>query len=137
MTLKTQLLLAALLLALGFYVGTTYGPEQQKTEIQEREVIKRDIVTVVREVKRPDGTVERSEVTTDKSKERKQVESTVLVSVKPAVPLNRLGVTAHTDNFRQADSYTLSYERRLAGPLWVGLNYNTKQVYGASLAWEF
>jgi hypothetical protein len=121
-------------LGLGYYLGTSYGA---KTEVEtvEKETVKRDIITVVKEVKRPDGTIEREETTHDRSKEKKRSETSVTVSAPP--PANRVALTALTSNFREQEAYELRYERRLAGPLWVGISANTKNVYGVSVAYEF
>jgi hypothetical protein len=134
MNWKHMLLITVITTALGYWVGATHGSKTE-TKIEEVEVIKRDVVTVVKEIIKPDGTTERQTTTVDRSKENRE-QSTAKTEIKLA-PQYRVGVTAHTSNFRELESYTISAERRLFGPAFVGLSYNTKNVYGVSLSWEF
>ncbi len=134
MTIKTQLLAVTVIAALAFYFGTTYG---SKTEMQvvEKEVIKYQVVTQIKEVVRPDGTKVTDTTIVDTGKSTKDVVTSVTVAQPPA--MNKVAVAVNTERFAEPHSYTLTYERRLIGPMWLGASYNTKQVYGLTLAWEF
>ncbi len=130
MNLKLQLVLVAIIGALAFYVGSTYG---SKTEVVEREVTKYQVVTQIKEVVKPDGTKVTDTIITDTGK---TVKDSVITIAQP-LPMNRAAVTVHSTDLREPHSYTLTYERRLMGPVWIGASYNTKQVYGLTLAIEF
>lgn len=126
--------LILLALAIGYYLGRTLDPKIE-TQIEEVEVIKRDIVTIIKEVTRTDGTKDTTTTIVDRSKERKETD----IHTTETIPAsqNKIAVAANTSQFRDIDSYTFSYERRLIGPVWLGAQYNTKQVYGLSLGLEF
>lgn len=118
----------------GYYLARALNPEAV-TQTEDHETIKHDVVTVIKEVTRPDGTKDSTTTIIDRSKEKKDIESSIIAA--PAKAQNRASVSALSSNFREVESYTFSYERRLAGPLWVGAQYNTNQNYGLSLGLEF
>lgn len=125
--------IVALIVALG--AGYYLGKQSCNTEItKETEVVNRDVVTIVKEIKRADGSSETTTTTTDKSKEKK---SEVAVLKSAPAPANRLGISALSANFRESEAYQLTYERRIAGPLWLCISATTKQTYGIGLSYEF
>lgn len=130
-----KLVTAAIFLGLGYYLGHEFNPKTI-TKTEQIETVKKDILTVVKEVTKKDGTKKTIITTTDHSTEVKDTESSI-VAIIPKDKMNRISLLPQTQNFREIDSYTLSYERRLAGPLWIGINYNTKQIYGIGLGLEF
>lgn len=137
MSAKYYLLLIVAATGLGYYGGTrSVSAETAKTEVHTNTETRKDIVKTVKTVKAPDGTTTRESVTKDNSVIDKRTAKVKTVPVSSPVK-NRLAVSANTSTFTEVQSYTLTYERRLAGPLWIGINYNTKQVYGLSLGLEF
>jgi hypothetical protein len=129
--MKYSIVAFVIALGLGYYLGTSYGA---KTEVKtvEKEIVKTDVVTRIVETERPDGSKSKETTIVDRSRETKKSSATITVSAPP--PANRVGISAL---FNEPREYELRYERRLAGPLWLGISANTKQVYGVSVAYEF
>lgn len=134
MNYKYLLIAIIIALGLGYYLGMTLNPVT-KTEIEEREVIKNNVITVIKEVTRTDGTKESTTTIVDRSKETRESETSIVA--KGAVASRRASLSAVSSGLSAIDSYTISYEQRLFGPFWLGANYNTKQVYGLSVGMEF
>lgn len=132
---KSVVVIALLTLGLGFYLGKQ-ASSVSETTTQEQDTTKKDVVTIIKEVTRPDGSKETTTTVTDHTKETENKQSSATVIV-PVVAMNKASVSVLSSSFKDVDSYTLSYERRLAGPIWVGANYNTKQIYGLSIGMEF
>lgn len=132
MNWKYLVIIVAGALGLGFWAGSEFMPRIE-TKIEERETVKKDVVTIVKEVTRPDGSKERTETIVDRSKEKKQQSSTH----QEVAPLAgyRLSVAALKSSDKEY--YALSAERRLFGPYWLGVSYNTKNELGLSVGWEF
>lgn len=128
------LIICLLMLGVGYY----YGIQNPKivTKVEEKEIIKKDIVTVVKEVVKKDGSKKTVTTITDKSKEKKETQISQKI-ILPSFKNNRVGVHASTYDFKDVHSYTFTYEKRITGPLWVGISYNTKQIYGLGLSYEF
>lgn len=89
---------------------------------QEIETIKRDVVTVVREIVRPDGTKETISTITDKSKENKSV--TLLEAQKPNWLIS---AGALYDVTERNMLYSASAQKRIAGPLSGGVQLISNQ----------
>jgi hypothetical protein len=134
MTLRGQLILTAIIAALAFYIGSTYGSKTE-TVVEQREVTKYQVVTQIKEVVKPDGTKITDTTIVDTGKSTKDTSASVTVARPP--PMNRAAITVNTEKFAEPHSYTLTYERRFIGPVWIGASYNTKQVYGLTVAIEF
>jgi len=111
-----------ILLALGYGVGRYVQPAKEITKIEqvEKEVIKKDVVTVTKEVTRPDGTKETVTTTTDNSVEQKdkQFESTVS---KPTEKQWLIGLGVNP--IKYTETYSVRVDRRVLGPLFLGGQY--------------
>jgi len=129
---KFSALLVAGALGLGFWMGSQFNVRTE-TKVEERETVKKDVVTVIKTVTRPNGVKERTKTVVDRSKEKKDIKS-VQREVVP-LPGYRLSIAAIKSSDREI--YQLSAERRLFGPYWLGISYNTVNQYGLSLGWEF
>lgn len=106
-----------------------------KLTIQEKEVIKKDIQTVIKEVVKPDGTKETTTTIVDHSKEstKKQVEQ--IVNKK-----NDWFVTAGAEarlNDLQNPVYKIEANRRILGDIFVGATVNTQGAVGVQLGFTF
>lgn len=140
---KKMIVLGVLIVAV---VGYAFGRYLQppdikiKTVIQEKEVIveRKNIVTVVKEVVRPDGTKETETRTEDKSETTGKKDSSTnnnyeSISSKPQWRVQgMIGLNAQAKN-----DYGLAVERRIIGPIFVGAYGNTQKSMGLSVSIEF
>ncbi len=121
------------LLFVGLLFGAyQYGKSQARTVVQvqeqERVVEKRDVVTVVKEVVKPDGTKETTTTTEDKS----------VVNTKKEKEI----ITQKADWFVAAGVsrdkvYTLEVNRRIIGDVFVGAYTTTNNEIGLKVGFEF
>lgn len=136
MSVNIRLALAVVLaaLALGLWAGKTYFPVT-KTEQVEKEVVRKDIVTVTKEVVRPDGTRETETTVVDKTKEQKDSRSTV--SVATSKPDWHVSASISRESLIGPNIYAVTVERRVLGPFSIGLTANTQQTIGLVVGMEF
>jgi uncharacterized protein (DUF58 family) len=120
-------------LGLGLYVGKLYFAKSESIET-EREVIKRDVVTVVKEITRPDGTKESTTTTTDHSKESKENTLKIVVADQRNWHVSVSYLRGLSD---PAPVYGLQVERKILGPVSVGLNVNSQKQIGVVIGFEF
>lgn len=133
----TRQLLVLILVALVSVATTRYlWPRvEYKSSVVEKEVIKRDVVTVIKEVVRKDGTKETVTEIIDHSRENSSRSETV---VKHAKAQYQLALVALTEPGRFADpSYGVQLQRRLLGPVWGGLAATSDKQIMLSLGLEF
>lgn len=112
-----------------------------KTEevVKEVDRVKKDVVVVEHEVKRPDGTVEIDRTTTDKSTETSKKESdtkssTVVTNAKPQWKAQAL---AGLSLDKLVPVYGAGVERRIIGPISAGVWGTTDRNLGVSVSLEF
>lgn len=117
------------ILAVGIALGYYFMPTKVTTVT--KEVIKRDIKIVERKVTRPDGTVEETKETVDKSKESN--DSTTITDTRS---LNLLQVSVSTD-FGVQPIYAVTYSRRFFGPVLLGVSASTDGTIGVVAGLEF
>ena len=123
-----KILLVAALLGITHGLAYYYGYKKPAQVITtEKQVVKRDVVTQIVEVTKPDGTKEVKTVITDKSKENKQV--SILKTDKQWL------VGAY---YRVNDpAYGLQASRRILGPLFVIIGADTDRNLTIGLNYEF
>lgn len=121
------------LLAAGYVTGRYFQPARIETKTVEKEVIKKDIRTVIKEVK-SDGTQTTTEIVDNseswntsveqfKAMQKPQWKAQVLVGVK---------------DFKLSDPiYGVGVERRVLGPFSAGVYGKTNNEYGLTLSMEF
>lgn len=133
--MKAIAITALIALLLGAGIGSQLFPKIKTETVEtEKEVIKRDVVTVVKEVVRADGTKEIITTTTDKTKEKKDstVTSKVLASNYHA------SISVITDNIQLTDlKYQLQVEKRIIGDVFLGAVINSKKEAGLTVGLEF
>lgn len=101
-------LILAIILLVTHYSSYWYG-SQKPAQIINTETVRKDVVTVVKEVTRPDGTKETVTIIEDKSKESTTNKTPVLVPPRDWV------IGAY---YRLNDpTYALSVSRRILGPI--------------------
>lgn len=112
-----------IVLFLGVLIGSglvyKLRPAQIETKVvvQEKQVIKREIV-------RKDGTVIKEEITKDSVKQTNKV--------VPKLALNKVII-----GLNQERVYNFEYQRRIAGPWFIGASVNSERVLGINLGLEF
>ena len=136
--MKNMLIAVAVALIVGFGLGSQLMPKTKVETVEvEKEVVRKDIVTVVKEVVRPDGTKETTSTTTDKSKEQKSTASTTKVqAAKYHASLSASPSDISLSNIR----YTLSLEKRILGDIFAGASVsrdNFETRLGLSVGLEF
>lgn len=134
MTLAQKILSVIILCVVGsatFYIGRETAPPNIKEVVKVEH--QNDIVTVVKEVVRPDGTKETETTKTDKSVITKEESKTITL----AKALNQ--VTIGSDfNFRQGQQeYSIAYQRRVLGNIWAGASGNSNGSVGLLVGLEF
>lgn len=126
LSVKTIILSGVLLIAIGVAIGSKlFKPAPQ---IETRTVTKDKVVTVTKEVVRPDGTIERDQTRTE---ERKKDESVVVAS--PAKPdwMVTGGLKLNEQH------YMIGLQRRIIGDLYVGGQVDTQRNVLATLTFVF
>ncbi len=125
-TQKRLFILTVLLSASGGYFLRQYTAPIETSTVEK--IVNRDkIVTVVRRVKNPDGTVvtdRRTEV--DRNRE-KDIQKTVVVPKDWLV-----GVGSTLDR-----TYSAQVQRRVLGPVFLGIQINTKQELVGTISVQF
>lgn len=133
---KICVALVVLALGLGIYVGKSQYSKTETVEV-EKEVIKRDVVTVVKEVVRPDGTKETETTTIDKSKEKKDTLTSVATgTIKPDWHIS-ISASAASVAEISSPAYGFQIERRILGPFSAGLRIQTDKQIGLVVGYEF
>jgi hypothetical protein len=125
------LTLIACLVSLGVYLGATLFPRVE-TKTVEVERVQKDVVTVTKEVVRPDGTREIISTMTDKSKESSTKTATVMA------PKDwHISVSDNRTSLTSADVYGLQIERRVLGDISMSVRVQTDKSVGLVVGLEF
>lgn len=120
--------------AAGMYVLNK--PETKTVQVEvEKEVVKKDVVTIVKEIVRPDGTKETTTTSTDKSTEKRDSTSSLVQTTAKKDWL--LGVTASVLPDDLKPVYGILAQRRVLGPAFLGLGLNTNKQAILNVAIEF
>jgi hypothetical protein len=130
-----QLVIAGLVsFVAGAAIGKYFWPNVKvRTEIQEKEVIRKDIRTVTRTIKRPDGTKETVRESVDNSVQNSSRTAVHTVAGKPNW---NLGVSVAAKVTELQPIYGLQASRRIIGPFFVGATANTVGQFGLLLEIE-
>lgn len=137
--MKKNIIIFISSLLIGLCVGWFARQPGEKIVVQEKEVevVKKDVVTVVKEVTRPDGTKETVTTTTDKSREAGyKTSKNETTSIKDRDWSVGLGAGASLKE-KEKTVYTFDINRRIAGPIWVGVTYQTDNFLGIKAILEF
>jgi len=143
MQVKTLIISALLLLGVGYGVGRYLQPAEVKIEIKEVikevEVENRNVVTIIREIERPDGTreietriVDKTTIEKDRTASRSEVKT-----VRALKPQWKVGaMVGQSDFLRGGTIYGAQVERRILGPFFLGVWGNTNKSAGLSISME-
>jgi hypothetical protein len=130
--LKMFFAISVVILGLGIYIGRVAFPRVETKEV-EKEVIKRDVVTVTKEVIKPDGTKETITTSTDKS----QSVADKSISIAKAAPQWHFSGGVSRASLVSENVYSLTVERRILGPVYLGITANTEKTIGILIGAEF
>ena len=117
----------------GYIIYKFYPNVKKQIEIQEKEVVRNDIRTIVKEVIRPDGSKETTTEIVDKTK--KIYDNKINYAESKLDWL--ISANIAKKNFKNSDIYGLQIQRRILGPIFIGLTGNTNKEYGISVGFEF
>jgi len=126
------LVIAALAVSATKYMWPTV---QTQVKVEEKEVIKRDVRTVIKERTRPDGTTEKETVIVDNSKESstKTFEQKIMKKNDWFVAA---GVEARNLQFNNP-IYRVEVNRRVLGDIFIGVSANTDRSLGVQVGFSF
>jgi len=127
--------IAVVCLLLGAALEFKLNPPKTVTNTVTQEVTKTDVVTVVKEIKKPDGTVETDTTTTDKTivDTDTKTQTTVLQSKQWTVYLQ---IVPHTQDWTRPN-YEIGAYKKWLGDLSVGGSYRTDGTVGLGLLYSF
>lgn len=131
MNLKNILVTIFVTAALSAAVTRYYFPKTV-VKVEEKQVIKKDIRTVIREVKGKDGTTVTETEIIDNSTERRDKTREVFAR-KDWVLSTSYGLR----EFKQEAVYGLQVQRRIIGPFYLGASATADKVYSFTLGMEF
>lgn len=126
-----NILIGVLVVILAFLLGRSTAPVKIEEKVKVEKAI--DTITVVKEIKRPDGTIEKETTQVDKSKITSQKSTTV----ESAKAMNKVALGMGYDFKDKSQVYNLSYERRLVGNIWVGAFGVSNGTVGLTVGLEF
>lgn len=122
--------MSALIAVIAFIAGIAVSRFQFPSEVKE-ETKQNDVVTIIKEVIRPDGTKEVDTRIVDRTKE-------VIKEVQYKKPDWRIqgGVGVHLAS-SLVPVYSVGVERRILGPMWLGAGADTTGLIKLTVAVEF
>lgn len=141
--LKVEIIIGVCLLMVGYAFGRYLQPAKvitkTVTQIQQVQVVDKNIKTVTHEVDKPDGTKEIDTTTEDKTQENtntkiSQMTEKIIDNTKPQwfVEAQLSPKSINTEYV-----YGLSVEHRFIGPIFAGAFANTDHSVGVSVGLEF
>lgn len=143
MSTRYYLLILVIAIVVSYAYGRYNTPVKivTKTVIETKtvEVVHHDIQTVIKEVTKPDGTKEVTTTITDKSVDNTDTNQTVdqtkvVSNEKPQWKVNA-GFTPH--NPALGYFYSATIERRILGPIFLGVQGNTDRNVALTVGLEF
>ncbi len=136
MTWKTLGIYTLVVAALAVTATKRFYPTiDTKVTVQEKEVVRKDVQTFIKEVVRPDGTKETVTTIVDKSKESSTKKLEQIVSKK-----NDWFVAAGAEarlNDLNNPVYKIEANRRILGDIYVGGTVNTQGAVGVQVGFSF
>lgn len=118
-------------IAVSYSVGRYLQPE--KVVVKEVEVIKRDVKTVVKTIKQPDGTIIRERTTEDKTQTNKSNE-TVVTNQGSKVRINAIAGWSFE---HKKEIYGLMVQKDILGPISVGVFGMSDKTIGVTVGISF
>ena len=132
--MKNNLIIATVCLIIGGIAGFKLVKPETKTVEVEKEVIKRDVVTQIKVVTKPDGSKEEVTLITDRSTENKESSKSVTVA-KPDWHVSA-GATVNSISDK-LPVYQLTVERRIFSDFTVGVTARSDKSAGFVVGFSF
>ncbi len=136
--MNPKLLIVALILGLGggLYIGKTFYSTTKTVEV-EKQVTRTDVVTVVKQIERPDGSKETLTTTTDKSvAKRSDTSQTVLAPSRPLYALTA-SYSVNPVEGNLMPIYSVQLTKQFLGPFSLGLRVQSDKQVGLVVGWAF
>jgi xanthosine utilization system XapX-like protein len=131
--MKTSIIIAIVGILVGFGLGTQIFPKiKEKTIEVEKEVVRKDVQTIIKVVTRPDGSKEEVTTIVDHTRENKEYSNTKTISKADWHISASASKGLDTDIY-----YTVQAEKRILGDIFIGGNITTNKTIGISLGVEF
>lgn len=138
MPIKYVLPLLLVMCVVTAVVTRYYFPQvQTKTEVVEKEVVKNNVRTIIKEVVKSDGTKETVTEIVDKTERKEESKKS---QIKIAKKDWMFGLTYNRNVSENISGYQLSVSRRQIGPFFLTGNvarFGNDTVVGAGLAFEY
>ncbi len=131
-----QLIIYTIIVAIASGAMTKYLWPNIETQIkiEEKEVIKKDIRTIIRERTNPDGSTEKETEIIDHSKEKRDKEFEQTITRKKDWYI-AAGTSVNQKDLTPV--YNLQVNRRILGPFYLGGQVNTKREVSVQIGFEF
>lgn len=133
--LKTYIIGGVVLLAVGFGIGRYTVPEHLEEQTSTETDSKKEDTVIVREEKRPDGTVIKETTKTSKKEESKKEETIKIVENHK--PNWKASALAGYNLEAGRPVYGAAVDRRILGNIFLGVWGTTDKQVGASVSLEF
>lgn len=131
-----SILIFLILFGIGYGVGRYTTPEKVRTEIVEKEVVKKDVVTVIKEIVNKDGTKTTETIIKDKS--QSQTDSLNLSETTYSKSKYKINAMVGSQNFDFVNPvYGLMVQKRFIGPFFLGAYGTNKKDIGLTVGFEF
>ena len=112
-------------------IAFAYGRYSAPNSVETREVIKKETEYITREIKQADGTVIKEVISRDLTEKEKDKKT---VFQKPQYKVSIIPQYSFDD---KKMVYGASVEKRISGPIFVGLYADTNKTVGISVGIEF
>ena len=126
-SLATKIGIVLLCIGLSFAYGRYSAPKSLET----KEVVRKETEYITREVKQPDGTVTKEVIYRD-IKETDKTAKTIYEK-----PNYKASVIPQYNFDSKEVTYAGTIEKRISGPIFVGIYADTKKTIGATISIEF
>ena len=129
-----KVLVGALIVGLlaGAYITKSYFPEVKEVQT-EKEIIKTDVKIITRVVERPDGSKETIIETTDRTVKREDKNFTKTENKAKNV---KASLIAKYSFAQKKEDYGILLEKRILGPVFIGVYGDTSKQVGLSIGME-
>lgn len=136
-TLKSVAIYTLVIVALAVSATKYMWPTvQTQVKVEEKEVIKRDVRTVIKERTKADGTTEKETIIVDNSKESKE-RTIEQKTIKKNDWFVAGGIEARNLNQLANPIYRVEVNRRVLGDIFVGVSANTDRSVGLQVGLSF
>lgn len=133
MSKRSVLIVIVISMVVGGIIAKKYMPTIKEVQT-EKVVTQTKVITVVKETKHPDGTTETETTTTDNSTKTEDRNDTKII--QQLMPQWHAGA-GYGINEARLPTYSAHIERRLLGPVWLGLRASTAKEYSVTASLEF